>query len=422
LAQVMFEDARHERFGTVLRCMATLFQIITGDSWASDITWSLAAKTPQNYYAWPFMVCFVLLGSLGLLNLLTGVFIEALMEITQKNDIDAAEALVRKRKHLITLVAGAFKETDEDQGGSLDETELPEMLALCEEYQAMLDFVGLSYEKMERACKIADFDHTNRTYWECNGDDEKRVMVHDKKHRPVPDPLPEDYVQLEDGDEGVMQGELVESLEHMDETMCALDYMAIMKRLRLYEKTTQERILAVEDTIYGCHVGVADLVKEYSDNPDWTPPVAPAAENQAEAEPLRPPVTEPESVFKPELKQVQVSVPEPVPVPVPEPEPEPEPAAAQIENPQFVEETATFKRALLEELFDRYDLDGSGKMNSTQELRQLVSNLTFQIGVSNARSAEIVESARQVSETTTINWEFEHVVSWFATIGLQMED
>ena len=40
------------------------------------------------------------------------------LKVTECTDYDG-----NKRKHLITLVAGAFKETDEDQGGSLDETE-----------------------------------------------------------------------------------------------------------------------------------------------------------------------------------------------------------------------------------------------------------------------------------------------------------
>ena len=52
------------------------------DSWASGVAWPISDKYPA---AWGFFVVFVLLGSFGLLNLLTGVFIEALMEITRRH-------------------------------------------------------------------------------------------------------------------------------------------------------------------------------------------------------------------------------------------------------------------------------------------------------------------------------------------------
>ena len=37
--------------------------------------------------------------------------------------------------------------------------------------QDTLDFVGLDYSKMERACSVADYDHTGRTYWETTSGD-----------------------------------------------------------------------------------------------------------------------------------------------------------------------------------------------------------------------------------------------------------
>ena len=103
VSQTLFKDVMPERFGTVLRSMATLFQTLSGDGWASGIVWPIAEQ--DNYmYAWAFFLLFceyhglckrppkltvltlsVLIAGFGLLNLLMGVFIEALMTITKKN-------------------------------------------------------------------------------------------------------------------------------------------------------------------------------------------------------------------------------------------------------------------------------------------------------------------------------------------------
>lgn len=73
MAQGFFKDADYKHFGTVPRSMASLFQILTMDAWASGVAWPISDIYPA---AWGFFVVFVLLGSFGLLNLLTGVFIE----------------------------------------------------------------------------------------------------------------------------------------------------------------------------------------------------------------------------------------------------------------------------------------------------------------------------------------------------------
>jgi len=245
MGQGFFKDVRPDRFGTVPRAMATLFQVITQDAWASDITWSIGEKYPA---AWGFFVVFVLLGSFGLLNLLTGVFIEALMEITRMNDIDAQAALQRQRRYLITMVASAFKRTDEDAGGSLDQTELPAMLQLCDDFKEMLAFVGLDYTKMQRACKIADYDHTKRSYWEALGPDgEPMVAVHHEEYRPVPEDAQEKgYKRLACGDEGVMEGEIVNCLINMDEPTTKAEYYTIMKRMRLIDSSASDKLESLD--------------------------------------------------------------------------------------------------------------------------------------------------------------------------------
>ena len=83
------------------------------------------------------------------------------------------------------------------------------MLKLCDDYQDMLEFVGLDYAKMERACLIADYDHKGRTYWEMPpGDDgECDVVVHHEIYRPPPSKKEREKLgmrRLARGDEGPM--------------------------------------------------------------------------------------------------------------------------------------------------------------------------------------------------------------------------
>jgi len=235
--------------------MAALFQTLTLDSW-SVMVWNLGRVGGMNTAGmtatWLFFVGFVMLGSFGLLNLLTGVFIESLLEITKEHEKKGENDKVEQRLHLISLIAAAFVETDDDQGGTLDQNELPHLLELCKDYQEALSFVGLPYDKFERACMVADYDHTGRSYWEKEDPytGEKHVSVHHSTYRPE---VPKGYSPSEERPEGVMEGELVQALTLMDEPTIKGDHFAVMKRLRMVEM--QNSRMEVQSCPLACIVG-----------------------------------------------------------------------------------------------------------------------------------------------------------------------
>jgi len=68
-------------FGSTPRSMLTLFQIMTLDSWMSSIT-----RPVGDVGAFPFFIIFTFLAALGLLNLLTAIFVESLAEVTKGDD------------------------------------------------------------------------------------------------------------------------------------------------------------------------------------------------------------------------------------------------------------------------------------------------------------------------------------------------
>ena len=264
--------------------MCTLFQILTlgvhlmpalhislplaADSWASMIAWEI-----NTVPAWLFFIFFVVLGSFGLLNLLTGVFIESLLEMTRAQNEEEMVKKEQQRKQLISLISSAFQETDIDGGGTLDPSELPMLLDLCKEYREALDFVGLSYSKMERACEVADYDHNERTYWEridpATG--EKETQVHHTIHRPSPSDailVKRGFSPCKERPDGVLEGELVDCLTEMDEPLTKADYFAIMKRLRTVEEDSKH----LDNELYGLQDGVCQILKACGGDANWKPP------------------------------------------------------------------------------------------------------------------------------------------------------
>jgi len=404
MAQGFFKNLKPELFGTVPRSMAALFQMLTMDSWASGIAWPIGEEQP---FAWAFFITFILLGAFGLLNLLTGVFIEALMEITRRNDIDAQEALQRQRRGLIQIVAGAFKQTDEDGGGSLDQDELPQMLQLCDDYKEMLEYVGLSYEKMERACRIADYAHEGRTYWETTDEEgNAMVAVHHVRHRPPPEKGTPGYTKLAGGEEGVMEGEIVECLTNMDEGTTVADFYEIMKTLRLLEDGINAKL---EEMDWRLRTGLKELMRLCGGDENWEAPPMPEkewVEEEEEEEEGEVKSVALEPIFKaPEEAQAQ-SQPEESGAGVPSMGAAEIPVGSSPSNPVTSDERDT--AALL---FERYDLDNSGTINSMAEMKQLVTNMMYTTGLDQDLTKKVHDKLSQLPPDVCLN--LEQFIAWY---------
>jgi voltage-gated sodium channel len=147
----------HSHFGTVARSMATLFQMMTLDSWMSGIT-----RPVGNVYqpAFFFFVFFVGLASLGLLNLLTAIFVESLSQLTKDGAMEEAAAEEAQKARLGQLIEDVFKKFDEDGSGTLDREEIDKALIAFEEpmYAEMFAGVGMDLDDIKGAIELADPD------------------------------------------------------------------------------------------------------------------------------------------------------------------------------------------------------------------------------------------------------------------------
>ena len=272
--------AASNQFRNVPRSMATLLQVMTGDSWASEIAGPIGDVRPV---AWFFFTIFVVVVALGLLNLLTGVFLESLMEITSERNLQADEGFKARKRKMLDLVGKLFEEFDVNQGNTLDGAELPAMLKALISHESDLEQVGLPYEKLKEACEIADYDHAHRSYdpatqkvyhevyhwapdfdaddtegdgvvskleFQCAHGPENVAKFHAADTQGKGHLTRNEYVtefgeasatlkKNKDGHllpEGTMEGELIDCLMHMDEPLAKSDYFTLMKRIRLMER------------------------------------------------------------------------------------------------------------------------------------------------------------------------------------------
>jgi len=250
------------------------------------------------------------------------------------------------------------------------------------------------------------------------------VTVHHNRYRPPPEENTPNYYLLEEGgDEGVMEGELVEALTKMDDSTTVADYYAIMKKIRLLEKSTDQSLTAIEEESDRLKEGVKELFR-LSGNADWEPPTKPREKSEEpELMPSQAEIMPGCAQFKPMFRA--------------------QPADSVQVNPIFIDEQPTIKTSvhpaqpaqpvanpemknhgqlekIAQAMFDRYDLDGSGTINSIVELRQLVTNLLYHVGAMPETTRAVTEKLALVEDN--ISWKLPELLQWLDEAGLHAAD
>ena len=99
--------------------MITLFSVMT-DSWG-EIAMTIGEVRPGVYI---FFVVFVAFFTIGLMNLLTAVFVEALLEQTSELDKREKREQAKERTEMLLAISHAFSEFDINGDGIIDEEEM----------------------------------------------------------------------------------------------------------------------------------------------------------------------------------------------------------------------------------------------------------------------------------------------------------
>lgn len=78
----LYGDTFPELFGDIGDSIFTLFQVMTFESWATAVARPIMNVNP---YAWIFFLVFILLTSITLLNVMVGIVVEAVSQISEAN-------------------------------------------------------------------------------------------------------------------------------------------------------------------------------------------------------------------------------------------------------------------------------------------------------------------------------------------------
>lgn len=96
--------------------LLTLFQVMTGDSWASMVARPVIQVQP---WTWVFFVAFQAVAMLVLLNLVTAVIVENALEISKQDREMRLAQLREDQEQAASCLGDLFRELDVDNSGSI---------------------------------------------------------------------------------------------------------------------------------------------------------------------------------------------------------------------------------------------------------------------------------------------------------------
>lgn len=82
MGTTMYYDSFPEYFGSIGKSMLTLFQIMTLDDWTTELARPIMALHP---FAWVYFISFILVSSFVVMNVIVGVIVNAISEISEYN-------------------------------------------------------------------------------------------------------------------------------------------------------------------------------------------------------------------------------------------------------------------------------------------------------------------------------------------------
>jgi len=106
-----------ELFGTIGRSMFTLLQMMTLDSWSSQVARHVIN---MQWEMGIFFIIFLVLSTYGLLNIVISIIVEHMLQAAAKNDRKARARLDSTRKQELDSIKEVFVLSDRDGSGEVD--------------------------------------------------------------------------------------------------------------------------------------------------------------------------------------------------------------------------------------------------------------------------------------------------------------
>ncbi|EKX43249.1 hypothetical protein GUITHDRAFT_110665 [Guillardia theta CCMP2712] len=158
VATYLFRDLQPQFFGTFLNSLFTMFQVITGDSWASAVTRSLFEPDPNgriNYGIAFFFVSFVLLGTIVMVNVVVAVLLDEFISFVtkEKEEIARVEAEEREEKSQASRITGVLDSLTQTLAHFTGTADLTHKIDQCYERLDIDKSGGLSFKEFQSAIK-----------------------------------------------------------------------------------------------------------------------------------------------------------------------------------------------------------------------------------------------------------------------------
>jgi len=139
-----FLNGLDEKFGTMFRSMALLYEAITGGNDWGELAAELKIIGGGYYLCFALYIMFV---SLGVLNIVTGFFVENTMQASE-NQKDLLLKAARERKcAMVEMLTDLFDELDRNQSGTISLDELQTHLFDDDDLEEYLCVLEMDPEK-----------------------------------------------------------------------------------------------------------------------------------------------------------------------------------------------------------------------------------------------------------------------------------
>jgi len=129
-----------DHFGTVPRSIVTMFQVLSQDGW-TDLSRDIASVKKETYI---FFVLWIMFGNMGVLNLLTAVFVDVLLEAKEEMKEQEEKKALASRLKKIGQIGDIFAAMDTDGSGTLSADEMNH----CTDVLKSKEFEGV-FEELE---------------------------------------------------------------------------------------------------------------------------------------------------------------------------------------------------------------------------------------------------------------------------------
>lgn len=140
--------------GNIYRSIWTVIQVITLDSWASDIGRPMSEVSPFGLF---IIIATVIICSFGVLNIIIAVMVERMQTIATESKELTAKKLEKTEQALLCSMAKEFKEAELDENGEVTLDEFRKMITQ-DSMMYKLRLLGVMAEEAESLFEIMDAD------------------------------------------------------------------------------------------------------------------------------------------------------------------------------------------------------------------------------------------------------------------------